>query len=708
MVAAFSGPPENVMPTYVQANRPLTVSTPLGPDKLLMAGFTGREAISELFVFHVDLAAENRTDIPFDQLLGQKITVNQTLADGKTKRFFNGVCSRISQGERDDIFTAYRVELVPQFWLLTRRAQSRIFQHLTVPDILKKVLSSLDVTYAIQGSFEPREYCVQYRESDFNFASRLMEEEGIYYFFEHSATSHKMVVANTPQTHPDLPGDSKVIFENLEGGAREEDRIHTWEKVQELRSGKYTLWDHTFQLPHQHLEADKIIMDSVSVGSVTHKLKVADNDKLEIYDYPGAYAQRFDGVDKSGGDQPAALQKIFKDNARTVGLRMQQEALPSLLIRGTSTCGQFISGYKFTLDRHFNADGPYVLTSVEHDGKVTNYRSDGSEFSYDNKFTCIPFALPYRPQRNSPRPFIQGTQTAVVVGPAGEEIYCDKYGRIKAQFHWDRQGKRDENSSCWIRVSTTWAGKGWGFLQIPRIGQEVLVDFLEGDPDRPIVIGSVYNAATMPSGKLPDERATSGMKSATYPGSKGFNQVFITDTKDKEMITIHAQKDMTTTIEHDDTLHVKNDRMIVVDDKHTETIKNDTQITITDGNLTHNVATGTAKYHVQADLTEVYSANQKTTVNKNIQIMSETAYIHIQAATEIQLLVGASSLLMKSDGSIKLKGVNIGIDGSSQVNIHGGQVLSSADNAHNISGGSVVSEAQGTNTVKGATVLLNP
>jgi type VI secretion system secreted protein VgrG len=695
------------MPTYAQAARPLTVSTPLGPDQLLMVGFTGREAISQSFLFRLELAAENRTEIAFEQLLGQKITVNLTLPDG-SKRYFNGVCSRISQGEQDDTFTTYRAELVPQFWLLTRRAQSRIFQHLTVPDILKKVLTGVDVSYDIQGTFEPREYCVQYRETDFNFASRLMEEEGIYYFFEHSATGHKMVVANTPQSHLDMPGDSTVIYEVLEGGAREEDRIHAWEKVQELRSGKYTLWDHTFQLPHQHLDASKLIGDSVQVGTVTHQLKVGDNDKLEIYDYPGAYAQRFDGVDKSGGDQPSELQKIFKDNQRTVTLRMQQEALPGLLIRGTSTCGQFVSGYKFTLDRHFNANGPYVLTSVDHDGKVSNYRSDGSEFSYANSFTCIPAALPYRPQRTTPRPSVQGTQTAVVVGPAGEEIYCDKYGRIKVQFHWDRQGKHDENSSCWIRVSTTWAGKGWGSLQIPRIGQEVIVDFLEGDPDRPIVMGSVYNAETMPAGKLPDDRATSGMKSATYPGSKGFNQMFITDTKNKEMITVHAQKDMTTTIEHDDTLHIKNDETINVDGKHTETIVKDTTITIKTGNYVHDVQTGTAYAHVKGAVQEKFEDSQETIVKNGIHIASETAHYYLQTATSIQLHVGQSSIWMDSGGQIQIKGMNIVIDGKESVTVKGGNVTSIASATHEIQGSDVKSEATGNNVVKGAMVMLNP
>src|SRR5262249_55007498 len=261
--------------------------------------------------------AENRTDVSFDKLLGQAVTVTLLLPQGG-KRYFNGICNRVSQGQRDNTFTHYHMEVVPMLWLLTKNSQSRIFQHVSVPDILKKVLAGLDVTYELQGTFHPRDYCVQYRESDFAFASRLMEEEGIFYFFKHTAKGHQMVVANTPQSHPDLPGLSKIIYEELKGGGRDEQRITAWEKVQELRSGKVTLWDHCFELPHKHLEADKAIQDSAAVGKVTHKLGVGSNGRLEIYDYPGAYAQRFDGVDRGGGDQAGELGKIFEDNKRTV------------------------------------------------------------------------------------------------------------------------------------------------------------------------------------------------------------------------------------------------------------------------------------------------------------------------------------------------------------------------------------------------------
>jgi type VI secretion system secreted protein VgrG len=542
------------MAEYTQENRPIAVTTPLGPDALLLVGFHGQEGISQLFHFQLDLLAENDTNVPFDQLLGQRVTVEVMLPQ-EEKRHISGICSQISQGGQDFTFTAYRLDIVPQFWFLTRRAQSRIFQQMSVPDILKKVLQGIDVTYELQGTFHPRDYCVQYRETDFNFASRLMEEEGIYYFFKHTADGHKMVVANTPQSHPDLPPGSTIIYEEVEGGVREEDRIHAWEKTQELRSGKYTLWDHSFELPHKHLEAEQTIQESVPVGKVAHKLKLPANAPLELYDFPGEYAQRFDGVDPSGGDRAGDLQKIFEDNKRTVGIRMQEEALPGIEIRGGGNCRHFVSGHKFTLQRHFNADGGYVLTGVEHSARISgDYRSNqGGGFHYSNSFACIPVALPFRPQRRTPKPFVQGTQTAVVVGPAGEEIFTDKFGRVKVQFHWDREGKVDANSSCWVRVGTTWAGKRWGAIHIPRIGQEVIVAFQEGDPDQPIIIGSVYNAEQMPPYTLPDNKTRSGIKSRSskMEGVGGFNEFRFEDKKGAEQIFIHAERNQDIRVNND-------------------------------------------------------------------------------------------------------------------------------------------------------------
>src|SRR6516162_8469095 len=547
-----------------QKNRALQVTTPLGEDKLLVTGFRGLEQISHLFSLELDLIADNSTTVDFSQLVGKEMTLAVATPgqDSETEwRYVNGICASFSEGDRNEQFTRYSAEVVPKVWLLTRRARSRIFQQKSVPDILKEVFQGFDCDYKIQVKLEPREYCVQYRETDFNFASRLMEDEGIFYFFEHTKSGHKMIIADTPQSHTDVPGLKTARYEMIEGGPRTGDHIYQWRKTQAVRASKYTLWDHSFQQPTQNLEAKENILDSIQVGTVTHNLKDQANAPLEIYDFPGGYAERFDGVSPSGGDQPARLQKILEDNKRTVKLRMEAEAVPALTVYGTSSCTNFVSGHKFTLDRHFDAQGEYVLVSVTHDGSLGDpYRSGRGDagLTYSNSFTCIPIKLPYRPTRETPVPFIAGVQSALVTGPAGKEIFIDKYGRVKVQFRWDREGKNDENSSCWIRVAQSFAGKRWGASFWPRLGQEVLVAFVEGDPDQPVIVGSVYNAEQMPpyegDGLDPNHKNdpnVSGIKTNSTLGGTGFNEIRFDDTKDKEELFLHAQRDFDLTTNND-------------------------------------------------------------------------------------------------------------------------------------------------------------
>lgn len=629
------------MSTYTQRQRLLQVTTPLGSDALLLKSFSGSESLSHLFQFQLDMLAERDHAVAFDQVLGQKVTVRLKLPN-EEERYFNGIVSRLSQAGRDEIFIGYRAEMVPEFWLLTKRRRSRIFQHMTVPDILKKVLEGLNVSFEIEGTFEKRDYCAQYRESDFDFASRLMEEEGIYYFFKHTADQHKLVLGNTPASHPDLPGGDKVIYDELEGGTRDEERIGEWEKFQELRSGKYTLWDHCFELPHKSLEAQKTIIDAVTVGKVSHKLKAGGNGKLEIYDYPGEYAQRFDGIDKGGGEQSSEIQKIFEDNERTAGIRMQQEALPSLVVRGSGNCRQFVSGYKFNLTRHFNADGKYLLSSVSHLARDDGYeteRGDDTATHYSNVFTCIPFGLPFRPRRETPKPTVHGSQTAVVVGPAGEEIFTDKYGRVKVQFHWDREGKKDPDSSCWVRVATPWAGQKWGMIHIPRIDQEVVVDFLEGDPDQPIILGSVYNANMMPPYELPANRTQSGVYSHSSPGGGGFNEIRFEDKKSSEEIFVHAQKDLNTVVEEKETRKVGKSRETTVHVDDTRTVETgNCFLTVSQGNRSVEISQGNDQLQVKAgNITTKAPAG-----TSELDAMT----VQVNGTSTIKLVCGASSIEM--------------------------------------------------------------
>jgi len=536
-----------------QQNRKIKVKTPLGEDVLLLKKVSGTESISGLFHFDLNMISEQRTSLAFDKVLGQPITV-EIEADGGT-RYINGIASRFSRGARGKDYTSYSLELVPKIWLLTRKRQSRIFQQISVPDILKQVLEGFDVASEIQGTFEKRDYCVQYRESDFDFISRLMEEEGIYYYFKHTADGHKLVLANTPQSHEAMPIADQLIYEEIFGGTRDEERITGWSKTQELRSGKVTLWDHCFELPHKHLEAEKPVLETVKIGTITQKLKTGGNDQLEIYDYPGAYAQRFDGVDTSGGDSASEIQKIFEDNKRTAGIRMDQETVAGIDIEAESDYLGVTAGHKFTLQRHFTDDGAYVVTSVRLNCEQ-EYVPDSAPPDLDasNEFHCIPLELPFRPAQLTPKPVIHGTQTAIVVGPVGEEIFTDKYSRVKVQFHWDREGQYDASSSCWVRVATHWAGGNWGAIHIPRIGHEVVVAFEEGDPDRPIIVGSVYNAQLMPPYELPANKTQSGIRSRTVNGGRtDNNEIRFEDKPQSEHIYIHAQKDYELRVENDRT-----------------------------------------------------------------------------------------------------------------------------------------------------------
>jgi type VI secretion system secreted protein VgrG len=698
----------------------MAVETPLGPDALLLETLTGTEEISGLFHFELGLLAPAGTDIDFANLLGQVATVRLPVPASGT-RFVSGVVSRFVQGgevrgpDGDATFTRCRAELVPRLWLLGLSARSRTFQKKSVPDILKDVLAGLDVSFQFQARYEPRDYCAQYRETDLAFASRLMEEEGIFYYFTFAAGKHTLVVADSAAGHLPAPVAPGLIFETVLGGTRPEDRVFAWEKSQELRTGRVTLWDHCFEMPDKNLESVAVLQGTVQAGTAQHKLKLDPTAGLEVYEHPGRYAQRFDGVDTGGGDRSGDLSKIFPDGTRTAKVRGQQEATGAVRATGESTCRQLTAGHTVTLERHPHAAGKYVVTRVRHtatlEGAYTNRANDA--IGYANAFECAPVDLPFRPALRTPRPVVHGTQTAVVVGPPGEEIATDKYGRVKVQFHWDREGKNNLDSSCWVRVATGWAGKQWGAIHIPRVGQEVVVAFEEGDADRPIVVGSVYNAALMPPYPLPDNKTRSTLKSrSTLNGEKNnFNEIRFEDKKGQEEIYVHAEKDFNRVVENNDTLKVgfekkdgrdqktgQGDRTVEVfnnltevvgfgkgqtaDGSHTVTVyKNRTAtintgnetLTVEQGNRTVTVAQGSDTHQVQRDRTvTVEAGNDSLTIKAG----NQTTTVSLGASTteamhKIELKVGESSVVITPAG-VTIKGMLVTIQGQMQAVVKGG------------------------------------
>jgi type VI secretion system secreted protein VgrG len=537
---------------YTQQNRLIAIDTPLGADTLLLQGFTGNEGISRLFSFHLDLFSTNNA-ISFGDIVGKRVTVKVRLASGD-QRYFNGYVSRFAQSGSDARFTHYQMEVVPWLWFLTRNADCKIFQNLTIPDIIQQVFKDrgfTDFKNSLTGSFEPREYCVQYRETDFNFVSRLMEQYGIFYYFEHEETKHTLVLGNSPTAHQACPHQSTVRY-NTSGDWDDEDVVTGWHMEQELRTGKYSLTDYNFETP-----SNSLLSSDPTVFSVD------GNNAYEIYDYPGIY------LTKSQGD---TLTKI----------RMQEEEAPHVVVTGGSVCRAFTPGYKFTLTDHYRKDmnEEYVLTEVQHMASVgRSYSLADVEKGekYSNHFTCIPSSVPFRPPRVTPKPFVQGPQPALVVGKSGEEIWVDKYGRVVVQFYWDRVGKDNEKSSCWVRVSQPWAGKNWGAMWIPRIGQEVIVSFLEGDPDRPLITGRVYNAEQTVPYVLPDHQTVSTFKSRSSKGggSDNYNEIRFEDKKGSEQIFINAEKDLDLRVENDSREFVGANRHLMVKTNQQEMVEGD-------------------------------------------------------------------------------------------------------------------------------------
>jgi type VI secretion system secreted protein VgrG len=686
------------MAEYLQSGRFLYLDTPLGPDQLIVKRFAGREAISQLFEYQVDAVAENATNVDFDKMLAQGVGFGVLGETGQTPRYFHGICSRFAQGTRDKFFTDYSMTIVPQVWLLTQKFQSRMFQNMTVPDVLRKVLQGFSVNFELQGRYEQRVYCLQYQETDFDFISRLMEEEGIFYFFKTTRNSHTMVIADTPQSHPDIPEDPKLIYEVVTGGGREEERISVWQKQQNYHAGKWTVLDHTFELPHRKLEAEQTVIDTVAVGKVQHKLKLAGNDNLEIYENPGRYAKRFDGIDKTGSEKAADLQKNFQDNKQTAQVRMQQSEMPMIVISGASNCRYLISGYKFTLQRHPNADGAYILTSVYHVAAEASIRAEAGEQEeahYRNTFTCIPTSIKFRPPRVTCRPVLCGAQSAVVVGPPGEEIYTDKYGRIKVQFHWDRDGKNDADSSCWLRVAYSWAGARFGMISIPRIGEEVIVDFLEGDPDRPYVVGCVYNPDQMPPQTLPKYKTVTDWRTRSSPGGgrENFNEIRSEDAKGKEQLFFHAEKNQDNRTKEESREWVGKSKHKIVGGSELIAIGKSRETKIGENEIIHIV--GNDK--------EAIDGNVEIKVVGNHQQSTGGRYAY-QAGTEVHVKAGAKIVIEAPQISLKGAGGFIDISGLGVV-IQGNLVLINSGGAAGSGSGSSpdVPEPKGPDTADDGT-----
>ena len=692
------------MSEFSQTTRPLQVRVSgVADDALAVTAVSGSETISRLFRYTLDLRVPGHTPLPFTQLLGKGATVGIFQQDGGW-RLIRGVINRVKEGGRNDRFIEYTAELVPPLWMLTRNRRSRLFQQLTTEDIIRQVvggLYDLSQAFKLEGTYHPRNLCAQYRETDFEFFSRLLEEEGWYYYFTHTDSGHGIVIADNPRGHQPVPVLTTLNF--LEAGnPAEGGRVTRWEKSQELRTPSFALTDHTFEMPPNPLEAVETLSGAVSVGTVSHPLTVDGDDQFAVTDHPGGYARWRDGIDPGGGVRAADVQHVFDDNDRLARVRAEAEKAGAIEITGGSTYSQLTPGHTFTLADHPDANGEYTVTSVRHMGVYGSGSSGTAQWDYSNAFTCIPAGVTFRPQRETRKPAIHGTQTAVVVGADGAEIDPDKYGRVKVWFRWDPAGQRGLDSSCWVRVAQFWAGKAWGAQFLPRVGDEVVVTFLNGNPDEPLVIGSVYNADNMPIYKLPDHKTQSGIKthSSTGGGTQHFNELRFEDKKGEELVHIQAERNMTTVVEVNNGTTVGNNSTVTIGtdakaDPHTHgksttTIFGDTKMVISKGDYEFDVQTGKAKVHVKGPVDEQFEDKLSTLVKSDVTFVSQEGNISIQASkgkliggakqavelksatdavnitgtTKVVLSVGASSITMDAAGTIEIKGVNVTISGA--------------------------------------------
>ena len=612
-------------------HRSVSLKTPYGTDVLLPSMMSGSERLSEPFGYELQALSE-KGDLNADDILGKNITLSYQLPTGGGERFFNGVVIEFSQVGFRRRFHEYHLSIRPWYWLLTRTADCRVFQHKSVPDIFEEVVKHYgftDYKLKLKGSYQKWDYCVQYRETDFNFLNRLLEQEGIYYFFEHAEGAHTMVLADDASAHSTIKGyDSVPFFPPEKSDAqRKRDHLTAWSFTKTVRTTAYATTDFDFEHPRQSL---------LSNESITRKHAQAS---FEVFDYPAELATF-----------------SSEESKRIAKLRIQELQAPYALMRGQGNAAGLATGARFKLQEYprtdLNIEYLIIGTHLSLSSDDFDAGQAGAEVEFSLSLDAIDARTPFRPERHTPKPIVQGAQTAIVVGPSGEEIYTDKHGRVKVQFHWDRYGQSNENSSCWVRVAQVWAGKQWGAIHIPRIGQEVIVSFLEGDPDKPIITGRVYNGDSMPPYDLPANKTQSGIKSRSSKdgAAANFNEIRFEDKKGSEQLFIHAEKNHDIEVENDETHWVGHDRTRTVDNDETTHIKHDRTETV-DNNESITIG-----------------ENRTTSIGKDDQLTVGKNFV-LEAADQVTIKTGSASIIMKKDGTITIKGKDITLDGSGKITV---------------------------------------
>jgi type VI secretion system secreted protein VgrG len=678
-----------------QAHRHIAIGTPLGEDVLLLRSFSYTEQLGRPFEISLDTLSSN-SEINFDDIVGRNVTVRLQLPGGGERqngggqgtsggqqdepRYFNGIVIRFVQVGASGRLTQYQATAVPWLWLLTRTSDCRIFQDKAVPDIIKEVFREYgftDFEDRLSGTYPTWKYCVQYRETDFNFVSRLMEQEGMYYFFEHENGKHTLILADSPSAHQPFAGYEEIPFRPPDAQFREREYVYSLTCSQQVQPGVYAHTDFDFEVPNKSLLA---------------KSQIARNHALpnfEIYDFPGEYVEHGDG-------ETYARRRIEEIQSRFE------------LYDGSADARGVAAGCKFTLTDHprgdFNKD--YLVIAANVQASTDEYDSaggGGGGGTFDCSFTALDHSAQFRPARVTPNPMIRGPQTAIVVGPSGEEIHTDEYGRVKVQFHWDRYSQADENSSCWIRVAQVWAGKKWGGMFIPRIGQEVIVEFLEGDPDQPIITGRVYNGGTMPPYDLPANATMSTVKSNSSKGGGGFNELRFEDKKGSEQLFIHAERRQDNRVKADSYEYVGNDRHLIVKNKQYELVEEDKH-QHTKGDHNEKVE-GTTSHESGQDFQQRVGVKHALEAGQEIHLKAGMKAI-LEAGTQLTLKVG-SNFVDLSPAGVTIQGTLVQINSGGAPGTGSGCSLIAPEDAKEAATAEPgeVSSAQGRGAQRGPTQL---
>lgn len=600
-------------------SRIFTLNTALG-DELKFYRLEGEEALSRLFELRIEALADGY-GVSLRDLLGKSAALRIEERDGR-ERYLNGLVARASLiGRQAQRHYAYELVVRPWLWLATRRSDCRIFQNKNVPEIVDEVLAPYGFPMQTQLTehYAPREYCVQYNETDAAFVSRLMESEGIYYYFKHAEQGHTLVLCDAQSSHVALPGyDTIPYIGNDRATIADEEHIDSWQPAQEVSIGGYAATDYDFTKPRADL-------------SVRHDdPRGHEHDRFSMFEWPGGY-----GDDAMG--------------ARYGRVRLEALQSEHERVEAHTDVRAMAPGYLFTLERCPRAEQnrAYLVLRCRYRFRENPYATDRSDepVAHETTFLAQPTQLPYRPLRETPKPYTNGPQTAVVVGPAGEEIWTDEYGRVKLQFQWDRYGRRDQNASCWVRVSSPWAGGGFGGVQIPRVGDEVIVDFLSGDPDRPIVTGRVYNGERMPPWGLPMSATQSGLLSRSSPGgtTAHANALRFEDRKGEEQLWLHAERNFDAETEADHSLSIGHD--------HTHTVGNDETLQVA-SNRQRSVGQNETVSIGQHRVAQIGGNETHEVVgNRSISVKGDSAHVVAQGNHSLAVASGNHDVFVKGNST---------------------------------------------------------